>query len=105
MVRSGRDADGIPLPTLAVEVVSRGKRARRRDHEEKREEYLAVGLLESWIVDPDERKVTVLVRREVEGMPTWEERTFAGDGAIVGALLPDFAGTVAEPWLDLDEAP
>lgn len=96
--------EGTPLPVLGVEVVSRGKRARRRDYEEKREEYLAIGLREYWIVDPEERRVTVLVRREAEGILSWEERAFGGDDAIAGELLPGFAGTVADLRADLDDA-
>jgi len=97
------DFEGEPLPVLGVEVVSRGKRARRRDYVEKRDEYLAIGLLESWIVDPDDRKVTVLLRREVDGVASWEERIFVGAEVIGGHLLPGFVGTVAELWADLDD--
>ncbi len=98
------DIEGGPLSVLGVEVVSRGKRARRRDYVEKREEYLAIGLLEYWIVDPEERRVTVLLRREADGVAVWEERRFVGDEVIAGDLLPDFLGTVAELWADLDDA-
>ena len=98
-----KDREGQPLPVLAVEVVSPGKRARRRDYVEKRDEYLAIGLREYWIVDPRDRRVTVLVRREVEGVASWEERVFRGDEVIGSEILPGFAGTVAELWLDLDE--
>lgn len=97
------DFEGRPLPVLGVEVVSQGKRARRRDYVEKREEYLAIGLLEYWIVDPQDRRVTVLMRRELAGRATWEERAFAGPEVIVGELLPGFTGTVAELWADLEE--
>ena len=98
------DVEGKPLSVLGVEVVSRGKRARRRDYVEKREEYLAIGLLEYWIVDPEERRVTVLIRREADGVSAWEERTFTGLDVIGSDLLPGFAGTVAELWADLDDA-
>ena len=98
------DVEGKPLSVLGVEVVSRGKRARRRDYVEKREEYLAVGLLEYWIVDPEERRVTVLIRREANGVATWAEQTFGGEERIGSGLLPGFAGTVAELWADLDDA-
>ncbi len=84
-----------PLPELAVEVVSRGKRARRRDYEEKREEYLAIGVREYWIVDPERRQVTVLSRQDG---PSWSERVFQGDEAIVSGLLPGFDATVADVW-------
>ncbi len=45
---------------LVVEVVSRGEEARRRDYEHKRVDYARAGISEYWIVDPDERVVTVL---------------------------------------------
>ena len=45
-----KDWRGRRLPALAAEVVSRG--SVKRDYEVKREEYLAYGLLEYWIVDP-----------------------------------------------------
>jgi Uma2 family endonuclease len=98
-----RDFKGDKLPLLAVEVVSPGGRARKRDYEEKRVDNLAVGLLEYWIVDPDEQQVTVLLRRDVDGVASWEERTFRDADVIVSDLLPGFAGTVADLWVDDDE--
>jgi Uma2 family endonuclease len=98
-----RDFQGNPLPLLAAEVVSPGSRARKRDYEEKRVDYLAVGLLEYWIVDPEEKQVTVLMRREADGVAAWEERTFIGDDVIVSDLLPGFVGTVADLWVNDDE--
>jgi Uma2 family endonuclease len=100
-----RDVQGRRLSVLAVEVVSPGSRARKRDYEDKRADYLIVGLLEYWIVDPEEKQVTVLVRQEADGLASWEERAYRGSDVIVGELLVGFAGTVAELWVDLgDEA-
>ena len=65
----------------------------------KREEYLAFGLLEYWIVDPLERKVTVLTR---DG-DTWSEAVYRDEQVIVSLVLPGFATTVAELWADVDE--
>ena len=45
-----RDHRGHRPPVLAFEVVSKGGEA--RDYQVKREEYLAFGLREYWIVDP-----------------------------------------------------
>ena len=97
------DSKGRWLAVLGVEVVSPGKPARKRDYIEKRDDYLVVGLLEYWIVDPEERRVTVLLRREADGVSAWEERTFTGLDVIGSDLLPGFAGTVAELWANLDE--
>lgn len=98
-----RDARGRLRPSLVVEVVSPGRAARARDYEVKRADYLAVdGILEYWIVDPKLRLVTVLVRRESPAGPAWEERAYRGDEVIGSALLPGFAGTVADLWADAD---
>ena len=93
-----RDWRGRRLPALAAEVVSRGSIT--RDYQAKREEYLAYGLLEYWIVDPMERKVTVLTRRG----DTWSEVVFCDDQVIASLVLPGFATTVAELWVGIDEA-
>jgi Uma2 family endonuclease len=50
-------------PTIIVELVSGGKRDRKRDYEEKRDEYLAVGVQEYWIIDRFQRTLTVYTRR------------------------------------------
>ncbi len=85
-----RDWRGRRVAALAAEVVSRG--GIRRDYETKREEYLAFGLLEYWIVDPMEQKVTVLTRRG----DSWAEAVFRGDQVIASLVLPGFAATAAE---------
>lgn len=51
------------IPTLAIEFVSRRKRDRVRDYQEKRKEHLAVGVKEYWIIDPYRRIMTVCVKR------------------------------------------
>jgi Uma2 family endonuclease len=75
---------------LAIEVVSAGGEA--RDYVTKREEYLAYGLREYWIVDPHTNKITVLIR---EG-DVWIEHICQGDQPIPSLVLPGFAATVAE---------
>jgi Uma2 family endonuclease len=98
-----RDLRGRRLSVLGVEVVSTGSRARDRDYIDKREDYLAVGLLEYWIVDPELRQVTVLIRGEVEGIAAWLERIFRGEDVIASELLPGFEGTVAGLWADVED--
>jgi Uma2 family endonuclease len=95
------DHRGRRTPALAVEVVSAGAAARRRDYEEKREEYLAFGLREYWIVDPKTREVTVLSRGETADT-TWSERVFRDGETIISGLLPGFDGTVAALWTDVE---
>jgi Uma2 family endonuclease len=97
-----QDFKGHPLPLLGVEVVSPGSRSRKRDYEDKRVDYLAVGLLEYWIVDPEERFVTVLIRRELDGVAAWDERIFRDADVILGDLLPGFAGVVTDLWAQLE---
>lgn len=46
--------------TIAAEFVSRAKRDRHRDYVEKREEYLAAGVAEYWIIDRFHRNMTVI---------------------------------------------
>lgn len=95
------DARGRRMPDLVVEVVSPGKRARDRDYVAKREDYLAFGVLEYWIVDPLDRRVTVLSRPDAGA--EWSEQVLGDDDAIVSTLLPGFAVLVRSVWGD-DEA-
>jgi len=62
-------------------------------------EYLAYGLLEYWIVDPLKRIVTVLTRRG----DVWNEAVYTDQQVIVSIVLPGFATTVAELWVDYEE--
>ncbi len=94
---AAKDWRGRRIPALAAEVVSRG--SIHRDYVTKREEYLAYGLLEYWIVDPLERKVTVLTRRG----DVWHEVVFREDQVIASLVLPGFATTVAELWIGVEE--
>lgn len=55
----GRDPREGEVPTVVVEFVSAGKRNLIRDYEEKRDEYLALGVREYWIVDRFARCLTV----------------------------------------------
>jgi len=48
------------VPTITIEFVSRARRDRHRDYVEKRQEYLAVGVQEYWIIDRFQRIMTVI---------------------------------------------
>ena len=50
------------VPTIAVEFVSARRRDWLRDYEEKRDEYLAAGVREYWVVDRFRRTMTVYRR-------------------------------------------
>ncbi len=71
---------------IVVEVVSPGPDARRRDYETKREEYLAAGVTEYWIVDPQERAMTALTRHG----DRWREQRLRREGRWQTPLLPGF---------------
>lgn len=70
------------VPQIVIEVVSRG--AEDRDYREKREEYLRMGVLESWILDPARGRILVLSRAG----DTWEEVPVPADAPYRTALLP-----------------
>jgi Uma2 family endonuclease len=50
-------------PTILVEFVSSGKRDRIRDYEEKRDEYMALGVQEYWMFDRFQHTMTIFVMR------------------------------------------
>lgn len=78
---------------LVVEVLSPGEENRRRDVETKRGEYARAGIPEYWIVDPEARRVTVLV---LEGAAYREHGTFGPEDTATSATLPGLAVSVAE---------
>jgi len=75
----------MPPPELVVEVVSPGKKGIDRDYRYKRSEYAARGIAEYWIVDPMNKRVTVL--EWVEGL--YEEQVFQGNERLVSPMLPE----------------
>jgi Uma2 family endonuclease len=95
---SPKDHRGRRIASLAMEIVSEGSEV--RDYETKRQEYLAYGLLEYWIVDPLARRVTVLTRRG----DVWAERIFNDDQLAEGLVLPGFQVHVADLWAGNEEA-
>ena len=80
----GRRPDpDVDVPAIVVELVSRRRRDRRRDYEEKRREYLAIGVAEYWVIDRFQRIMTVF-RRDAEPL-------VVGEGDVYRtALLPGF---------------
>jgi Uma2 family endonuclease len=90
--RRGTVTLDMPPPALVVEVVSPGKTNRDRDYRYKRSEYAARGILEYWIVDPEEIHVIVLTL--VDGF--YEEATFTGAAKIQSQVLPGWEMTVEQ---------
>lgn len=75
-------------PDLCVEVVDPGDD--RRELREKVEEYFAAGVRMVWVVDPEERSVTVLTQPD-------EGRTLYGKSVLDGGeVLPGFSIPVAD---------
>jgi Uma2 family endonuclease len=56
----------IDVPSIVIEFVSKGKRNFYRDYREKRDEYLALGVREYWVIDRFQRHMTV-VRQQAGG--------------------------------------
>jgi Uma2 family endonuclease len=90
------------VPTIAVEFVSPGKRNWQRDYETKRDEYLAAGVREYWIIDRIQRTMTV--HRQTDAGPI--ELTIHEDDTYSTELLPGFELpfeemlTAADDWED-----
>jgi Uma2 family endonuclease len=77
------------IPELVVEVVSPASEI--RDYNEKRDEYLAFGVKEYWIVNPDRADILVLRRSRGE----WIERIVTSTEKYQSRLFPDFELDVA----------
>jgi len=95
------------VPTIAVEFVSKSRRDRVRDYEEKRREYLALGVAEYWIIDRFRRVLTVY--RQPPAEPA--EQVIAADGTYRTPLLPGFGLPmarllkVADDWKATKKSP
>jgi len=76
---------------LVMEVVSPDDRSRERDYEKKRSDYAEAGIPEYWIVDPNERRITVLAL-EAGG---YVEHGVCGPGSMAASrLLEGFSVSV-----------
>jgi Uma2 family endonuclease len=74
------------LPTIAVEFVSKSTRDRVRDDVEKRREYFELGVLEYWVIDRYQRKLTVFRRPPAEPA----EQVYDEKVVYTTPLLPGF---------------
>jgi Uma2 family endonuclease len=70
-------------PAIAIEFVSKERRDRRRDYQEKRREYLAAGVIEYWVIDRFQRIMTVFRKGRPEQVVA-EKEVYRTD------LLPGF---------------
>ena len=97
----GRQPDAeTDIPTIAIEYVLPGKRNWLRDYEEKRREYLALGVVDYWVIDRFRRTMTVY--RNPPRAPA--EQVVAENEVYRTDLLPGFELplarllTVADKW-------
>lgn len=80
----------MPPPALVIEVVSPGATNRTRDYRHKRTEYAARGISEYWIVDPEERQITVC--KWIDGQ--YEDTVFKASDLIESDVVPSLKLTV-----------
>ena len=76
----------MPSPALVIEIVSPGATNRARDYRYKRTEYAARGIAEYWIVDPEERQITVC--NWVDGL--YEDIVVRGSDCVQSNVVPSF---------------
>lgn len=80
---------------LVMEVVSGSPKDRKRDYEEKREEYAAAGIPEYWIVDPDTETISVLKLVDNDYQVHGE---FKSGSRATSVLLPGFEVNVLDTF-------
>jgi Uma2 family endonuclease len=73
---------------LVIEVVSKGAEDRERDYVAKRLDYSKAGIAEYWIVDPQEKKITVLV---LDGASYREHGVFGPGATATSVFLAGFS--------------
>ena len=77
------------IPEIVVEVVSPG--SKRRDYDEKPEEYLQFGIKEFWLVDAEREIITDMQRTR----GNWSKQEVAAPAVHKTPLLPGFELNVA----------
>ena len=99
----GRQPDReVDVPAIAIEFVSPGRRSWRRDYIEKRDEYIAAGVVEYWVIDRFDRTMTVFRKKN----DATEEEVIAEQDVYRPQLLPGFELplarllAVADRWSD-----
>jgi Uma2 family endonuclease len=85
-------------PMITVDFVSAGRRDRERDYLAKKDEYLAVGVKEYWIIDRFQRTMTVYTRRG-------RRRVIREDQTCRTDLLPGFELPLARLFALADRWP
>jgi Uma2 family endonuclease len=85
------------VPAIVVEFVSGSRRDAQRDYEAKRDEYLAAGVREYWVIDRFKRIMTI--HRHAARQVVTERETYQTD------LLPGFRLPLARLLANADKWP
>ncbi len=86
-------------PTIVIEFVSKGRRNRKRDYVEKRQEYEALGVQEYWVIDRFQRTLSVYGPR----VGATGERIVAEHEVYTTPLLPGFELPLARLFAAADD--
>jgi Uma2 family endonuclease len=79
-------------PELIIEILSRSSQDRQRDRQTKLKLYSSRGVLEYWIVDPQERLFEIY--RRVDGLLELAVTLYSSD-TLTSPLLPGFSCAIA----------
>ncbi len=85
---------------LVMEVVSEGEEARDRDLRQKPIDYAAAGIAEYWIVDPENRTITVM---GLEGSEYFPRGVYGESEVAESSLLPGFRISVKDCFAEIDK--
>jgi Uma2 family endonuclease len=88
-------------PSIVVEFVSAGKKDRTRDYEEKRDEYMEMGVKEYWIFDRFQHTLTVYAVRAGKV----KKQVFREKQIYTTELLPGFELPLAKLFTFADRWP
>jgi Uma2 family endonuclease len=89
----------VDAPTIVAEFVSARARDRRRDYEDKRQEYMEINVGEYWIMDRFRRIMTVIVNSSAGP----QERIISEHEVYRAPLLPGFEMPLARLFALADE--
>jgi Uma2 family endonuclease len=82
----------VDVPSIVVDFVTETKHRWLRDYHQKRDEYLAVGVLEYWLIDRFRRTLTIF-RKQGNG---WQEIVVHEHETYQTPLLPGFELPLAQ---------
>ncbi|MFM7424887.1 MAG: Uma2 family endonuclease [Elainella sp.] len=92
----------MPPPRLAVEVVSPGDQNHRRDYVAKRQQYQERGIPEYWLINPQDRTVTIL---ELAAGQYGEASQFRDGDLIQSSVCPGLNLSINQLFETIDIQP